>query len=94
MFGSIFTKFRLHALTADMFLSFGISKGQYLSAALGCVLMLLVSIWSAKGSVREQIARLPYAVRYAAFAGLFCAVILFGSYGYGFDEAQFIYNQF
>jgi D-alanyl-lipoteichoic acid acyltransferase DltB (MBOAT superfamily) len=94
MFVSMFTDFKLGALSAEEFLSFGVTKAQYVIVAAGCVIMAAVSICGRKESVREQIAAFPYAAKYAVFAGLFFAVLLFGSYGYGFDAAQFIYNQF
>ena len=56
--------------------------------------MFAASVIGRKESVREQLSRKPYVVRYAAVAALFLAVVLFGSYGVGYDAAQFIYNQF
>lgn len=56
--------------------------------------MFVVSMLGRKGSVREQISKKPYAVKFVIFTALLFAVILLGSYGVGFDATQFIYNQF
>ncbi len=94
MFVSMFRDFRASALTAEEWMGLGLSAAQYVSVTVGCMVMLAVSLIRTKGSVREQIDRLPYPAKAAIFTGLFAAVLLFGSYGYGFDAAQFIYNQF
>ena len=56
--------------------------------------MLLVSLAGIKGSVREQLEEKPFIVRYVLMTGMLVAVVMLGAYGYGFDSAQFIYNQF
>ena len=56
--------------------------------------MLKVSLLQNRGSVREQIFRLPYPARFAIYYGLFLIIILMGAYGIGYDASQFIYNQF
>lgn len=94
MFFSMFTDFHISALTLEEFSSFGLSAGQYIVVAAGTVLMFIVSMLGRKGSVREQLSTKPYIVKYIVFAALFLVIVLFGSYGVGYDAAQFIYNQF
>lgn len=94
MFFSMFRDFDLRALTVDEFLALGLNIPQYVIVFAGTVLMFSASVIGRKESVREQLSRKPYVVRYAAVAALFLAVVLFGSYGVGYDAAQFIYNQF
>lgn len=94
MFISMFTDFKISALSAEAFLEMDITGFQYLSIGIGCVIILIVSLLSIRGSVREQISHLPYYCKYAIFMCLLVIVILFGTYGYGFDANQFIYNQF
>ena len=43
---------------------------------------------------REQLEEKPFIVRYVLMTGMLVAVVMLGAYGYGFDSAQFIYNQF
>ncbi|MCD7745327.1 MAG: MBOAT family protein [Lachnospiraceae bacterium] len=44
--------------------------------------------------VRDWIFAAPAAWKYIIFAALVIAVIVFGAYGIGYDQTQFIYNQF
>jgi D-alanyl-lipoteichoic acid acyltransferase DltB (MBOAT superfamily) len=94
MFFSMFKDFSPSVLTGTEFLDLGLSAAQYVIVFVGAVLMFTVSMMGRKGSVRERIAGLPYPVKYIIFVALFVAVILLGSYGVGYDSAQFIYNQF
>ncbi|MDD5949262.1 MAG: MBOAT family protein [Lachnospiraceae bacterium] len=94
MFFSMFRDFDLRALTWEEFSYLGLTWQQYLIVLVGTIIMFLVSMAGRKGSVREQLSAKPYIVKYAVFVILLFAVILFGSYGVGYDAAQFIYNQF
>ena len=94
MFISMFTDFHITSLTGSGFLELGVTTIQYVIVAVGCVIMLLVSLAGIKGSVREQLEEKPFIVRYVLMTGMLVAVVMLGAYGYGFDSAQFIYNQF
>lgn len=94
MFFSMFTKFHISDLTLSGLLELDVTAAQYGIVGIGCVTMLAVSIVSIKGSVREQLEKKSFIVRYLVMLALFVAVVLFGSYGYGYDSSQFIYNQF
>ncbi len=94
MFVSMFRDFKLSALTAEEWTGLGMTAAQYVFVFAGCAVMFIVSLLGTKGSVRGQIDRLPYVAKAVIYTGLFVAVLLFGAYGYGFDAAQFIYNQF
>lgn len=90
----MFTEFDLSQMTKAELLDLGLSVADYGILAVGVLLMCIVSLCGRRGSVREKISTLPYAVRYGIFVILFFAVLLLGSYGVGFDARQFIYNQF
>ena len=62
--------------------------------AAGLLLLIVVSLIQRSGSVRGRIAAKPYPVRFIIWFGLFLVVLLMGAYGIGYDESQFIYNQF
>lgn len=94
MFFSMFTKFRLSALTQEEFVDLGLSVPQYLVVAFGSIIMFCVSMIGRGESVREKLYRKSYAVRYATVMALLILTILFGAYGIGYDSTQFIYNQF
>ena len=94
MYISMITDFHISSLSAERFLELEVTAAQYATVGVGCLVMLLVSIASIRGSVREQLEEKPFFVRYACMAALLVAVIMLGAYGYGYDSAQFIYNQF
>ena len=93
-FISMFTRFDLRAVTRQELIDMGLSMKDYAVVGLGALLMFAVSMAGRNGSVREKLSKKPYLVRFTAFAALFFAVLLLGSYGVGFDARQFIYNQF
>lgn len=74
--------------------SLGLTVADAVVIIVGIAAMLAVSLRQRGGSVRESLARRPFAVRYALFASLFCVILIFGAYGPGYDAHQFIYNQF
>lgn len=94
MFVSMFTNFHISSLTAQGFLELEVTGFQYATVGIGCLVMLMVSITSIKGSVREQLEERAFVVRYGLMALLLVSVVMLGAYGYGYDSSQFIYNQF
>ncbi len=93
-FFRMFAQWGERAVTGKELLDLGLSAGDYAVLAAGVFALFCVSMWERSGSVREKISGKPYILRYAVFAGLFLGVILFGTYGQGYDVQQFIYNQF
>ncbi len=94
MFGSMFTRPQFGALTGEAFLGLGLSVSDYIILAVGVIILFAVSLIQRKGSVREQVLAKPFPVRMVIWWGLFLIVILFGAYSIGYNESQFIYNQF
>ncbi len=94
MFGTMFTNFGLKNLSASMIGELGLKPVDYCILLAGTVLLILVSMIQRNGSVREKIAGLGVLKRYCIWFGLFLIILLFGAYGIGYDESQFIYNQF
>lgn len=94
MYFSIFTQFNLSALTKQEFLDMGLMQYDYIIVFLGVMLMIIVSMLSRNGSLREKISKKPYIVKFTIWFLLFFTVLMFGQYGIGYDATQFIYNQF
>lgn len=93
MFGTMFTDFNAAQIPAGL-TGLGLSAWDYGILALGTVLLVLVSLLQRSGSVREKIYRWNYWGKAALWMGLFLLVLLWGTYGIGYDASQFIYNQF
>lgn len=79
---------------AGAYQAFGLSAADYVILLAGIILMLTVSLLKGDGFLREKIAKLGFPVQAVIWTGLLVAVILFGAYGQGYDQSQFIYNQF
>ncbi len=94
VFFSMFTASNWHVLRDGSLLELGLAPADYAVLAIGVLLMLAVSLLQRRGSLREQILRRPYPVRFCLWFGLFLLVLLLGAYGFGYDASQFIYNQF
>ena len=95
MYANMFTHFDIRALNAEAFLGLGLSGADYLLLFVCLLIILTVSILEEKrGSVRDMIFASGAAWKYIVFGALMVAVILFGAYGIGYDQSQFIYNQF
>ena len=91
---SVFTVRNWHILWDGSLLTLGLTGLDYAILALGCALMLGVSLCQRSGSVREKLSARPYWVKFALWYGLFLVELLMGAYGVGYDQSQFIYNRF
>ena len=94
MFGSMLTARNWSVLFDGSLLALGLTGLDYAILAAGLALLIGVSLIQRQGSVRDRIAAKPYPVRFLIWFGLFLVVLLMGAYGIGYDESQFIYNQF
>lgn len=94
MLGSVFGADNWGIFVDGSLLQLGLSAADYGVLALGILLMLAVSLAGRRESVRSKIGRMRYPVQAAVWFGLFLAVLLFGTYGIGYDASQFIYNRF
>ena len=95
MFGNMFTHFDITALTGEAFLGLGLTGADYLLLFICLVIVVAVSLTEErKGSVRDLIYASPVVWKYIIFGIMTLVVIVFGAYGIGYDQSQFIYNQF
>ena len=95
MFGNMFTHFDITALTGEAFLGLGLTGADYLLLFVCLVIVVAVSLTEErKGSVRDLIYASPAVWKYIIFGIMTLVVIVFGAYGIGYDQSQFIYNQF
>lgn len=90
----MFAKWDVSKVTMETLEYLELSAADLVIVVVGVICMFTVSMVQRKGSVREQISKLPFGVKYIIFAALFFAVVLFGKYGLGYEASSFIYNQF
>lgn len=92
--GSIFTRFDFRVFLDGSLLRLGLDLADYVLLAVCLSVVLAVSLYKNRyGSIRDGLYR-SNLLFYSAMAGLLLVILLFGAYGIGFDQSQFIYNQF
>ncbi len=94
MYKSLFTELDFSQLSASAFLGIGLNSFDYCILFISLILLITVSLIARSGSVRDKIKALPAASKYIIWFGLFVIIIIFGTYGIGYESSQFIYNQF
>jgi len=94
MFLSMFRADNWDILYNGALLEIGLTLFDYAVVFVSALIMLGVSLLQRGGSVRDRIAAKPYIVRFTVWFGLFLLILLFGTYGIGYDASQFIYNRF
>lgn len=75
-------------------LSVGLDRWEALVAAAGVLVLTVVDAWSLREDPARRIATAPHLIRWCAWLFLLLTVLIFGSYGSGYDAQSFIYGQF
>jgi len=95
MLGITLTDWRGGQLTMDLIGTLGVASHDFYLLALCTVLLFAVSLVQERGViVRNWLSERNLLVRYLVLILGVVAVLVFGVYGSGFDEASFIYYQF
>ncbi|MDO5382424.1 MAG: MBOAT family O-acyltransferase [Eubacteriales bacterium] len=94
MFFSMFTSGNYYEVFTKGMWNIGISMPDYIVIAIGVLIIFIVSMLQRKCSIRQRLSQNNYCVRYVVFLLLFLAIVVFGTYGIGYESSQFIYNQF
>lgn len=74
--------------------SFGLNGKNYVVLLIGLIVLLIVDILQEKKSVRERIEKRSIWIRWGLYLVAFLIILLFGMYGPGYDQTQFVYMQF
>ena len=72
----------------------GLDPQELYAALAGILIMFIFSMIQRKGSITDRILAMPALPRWAVTALTVMAVVIFGSYGMGYDARAFIYLQF
>ena len=92
--GSMFTRFDWRIFVDGALMKLGLDAADYVLLAVSLGVVLMVSLFKKKHeSLRDWLYR-SSTLFYTAMAVLLIVVLVFGAYGIGFDQSQFIYNQF
>lgn len=78
----------------DMMTELGLDEKELKAAVIGIVIMFVFDLVQRKGPVTDRVMKAPLPVRWSLTAALVIAVVIFGSYGPGYDSRAFIYLQF
>ena len=95
MFGSMFVNWNLGALADGSLLQIGMSAADYIVMFVGFLIVFCVSLIKLRTESLRELIYNKSSVGYVCIMALIVVVIIiFGAYGFGYDDSQFIYNQF
>ena len=97
IFKQTFSGLGLKYISKNRLFDYGLNAKNMLLVTLFCILIFIVSVIEEKSKdkfIVDIINEKPQIVRYAILYILIFSVILFGSYGPGYNAANFIYEQF
>lgn len=76
-------------------LSFGLVSADYLVLFIGIAVLIFVSLYESKyGDIRLKLEELRPLYRDLVYLAFVTVVLIFGVYGFGYEQTDFIYNQF
>ena len=93
LWASMLTTFNVGELFKGGLLSFGLTVGNWITLLGGVALILAISQMGKKQPLRYRLAKHPVLLCLFLCA-LVILILIFGSYGIGYDASDFIYGQF
>ena len=78
----------------DSLYNLGLSRKSFNLMLVSLLILLVVSLFQRKGSVRKMIAAQPLVIRWAVYLALLFAPVILGIYGPEYDAKAFIYGGF
>lgn len=95
MFFAMFKDFHLSTFTDGSIYSLGLSRADFLVAVVGAIIVFAIGIIKERhGNILETISGKRLSIRWTIYISLILAVIIFGAYGAGYMEVDFIYAGF
>lgn len=95
MFFAMFKDFHLSTFTDGSIYSLGLGRADFLVAVVGAIIVFAVGIIREKHeNILEIISEKRLYIRWTIYISLILAVIIFGAYGAGYMEVDFIYANF
>ena len=95
MFQNLFEDFNPWVIFGKARFSYGLDIHEWFVLVLAILVLIFVSICQERGNkLREIFARQNLIIRWTVYLLAICSIWVFGTYGYGFDAADFIYGGF
>ena len=95
MIRSIFTVFNPWILFNDSLLDFGLDWEEIIILMLSVMILMAVGFLQEKGiCIKKRIQNQPPVVRWIIYGAAVISIVVFGSYGVGFNSQDFIYGGF
>ncbi len=95
MIKSLFVPNQTTKPVVQTLLSFGLVSADYIVVFIGVVILVSVSLYESKhGDIRLKLEELKPLYRDLIYLSLVTIVLVFGVYGFGYEQTEFIYNQF
>ena len=92
---SMFDQFNPWVLFDDSLFRLGLSQKEFLVLLLAIIILVIVSVLQEKRvQIREWFAGQNFIVRWIIYLCAIWSIWIFGTYGYGFNAADFIYGGF
>ena len=91
---SMFTVFNPWILFDDSLFTLGLEWKEWVVLISSILLLIKVSLTQEKICIRNWVLRQPLIVRWVLYIGIILVVVVFGTYGYGFNAQDFIYGGF
>ena len=95
MFRNLFADFNPWVLFGKARFSYGLDIHEWFLLIFALLVLIFVSIYQEKGlKLREIFARQNLIIRWAVYLLAICSIWVFGTYGFGYNAADFIYGGF
>lgn len=94
MVRSIFTVYNPWVLGDESLLSLGLEWSEWLVLILSILLLAIIERYQETYRIRDEILSMPLFIRWIIYLAAIAIIIIFGTYGYGFNASDFIYRGF
>ena len=94
MIYSIFTRFDIASLFGGGIFALGLVKKEVAVLILALLIQYLIEAAGDRTDIRGRLIALPLPIRWFIYIGAILIIWIFGTYGFGFSAADFIYRGF
>ena len=95
MISSLFSSWNPWVLSNGSMLLLGLDRTDWIVLGMSTALLVLVSCIQEKGiCIRDKVMRMPFILRWVVYLTAIVIIVLCGTYGFGFNTADFIYGGF